>query len=224
MRQRGKLATGPLTTEADYMDDYTVHKEANRQDAPDTVLISSALAGDQGAYTLLMNRYKEGLNLYVHEFIDTLRSQEGTIEFAEEPQDIVQEAFQKAFQSLATYNSQYRFSTWLYNIARNIAIDYTRKRKISIGTNLSPEELKGFANIGSGIKNSPEDKMISSQEYRNLIEMIESLDIKYKEPARLRFLNEYEYNEIAQELNLELNTVKTRLRRAKEILKKMNGM
>ena len=185
-------------------------------------LISSAIAGDQSAYTLLMQKHKEGLTLYVQEFIGTLKNSDGIIELAEEPQDIVQEAFHKAFQALPTYNPQYKFTTWLYNIARNIAIDDTRKRKISIGANLTPDNLKDIANIGSGIKNSPEDKLISSQEYRTLIEMIGSLDEKYRKPAILRFLREYEYNEIAQELNLELNTVKTRLKRAKEMLKKMS--
>jgi RNA polymerase sigma-70 factor (ECF subfamily) len=187
-------------------------------------LISSAIAGDQSAYTLLMQKHKEGLTLYVQEFIGTLKNSDGIIELAEEPQDIVQEAFHKAFQALPTYNPQYKFTTWLYNIARNIAIDYTRKRKISIGANLTPDNLKDIANIGSGIKNSPEDKLISSQEYRTLIEMIDSLDEKYRKPAILRFLREYEYNEIAQELNLELNTVKTRLKRAKELLKKMGNI
>ena len=187
-------------------------------------LISSAIAGDQSAYTLLMQKHKEGLTLYVQEFIGTLKNSDGIIELAEEPQDIVQEAFHKAFQALPTYNPQYKFTTWLYNIARNIAIDYTRKRKISIGANLTPDNLKDIANIGSGIKNSPEDKLISSQEYRTLIEMIGSLDEKYRKPAILRFLREYEYNEIAQELNLELNTVKTRLKRAKELLKKMGNI
>jgi RNA polymerase sigma-70 factor (ECF subfamily) len=187
-------------------------------------LVSSAIAGDQSAYTLLMQKHKEGLTLYVQEFIGTLKNSDGIIELAEEPQDIVQEAFHKAFQALPTYNPQYKFTTWLYNIARNIAIDYTRKRKISIGANLTPDNLKDIANIGSGIKNSPEDKLISSQEYRTLIEMIDSLDEKYRKPAILRFLREYEYNEIAQELNLELNTVKTRLKRAKELLKKMGNI
>lgn len=187
-------------------------------------LISSAIAGDQSAYTFLMQKHKEGLTLYVQEFIGTLKNSDGIIELAEEPQDIVQEAFHKAFQALPTYNPQYKFTTWLYNIARNIAIDYTRKRKISIGANLTPDNLKDIANIGSGIKNSPEDKLISSQEYRTLIEMIDSLDEKYRKPAILRFLREYEYNEIAQELNLELNTVKTRLKRAKELLKKMGNI
>jgi len=200
------------------------HKEVIKPETPDKDLINSALSGDQNAYTLLMLRYKEGVTLYVQEFLGNLKNTEGDFELAEEPQDIVQEAFHKAFQALPTYNPQYKFSTWLYNIARNIAIDYSRKRKISIGANLTPDNLKDFANIGSGIKNSPEDKMISSQEYHTLIGMIDSLDEKYRKPAILRFIKEYEYNEIAQELNLELNTVKTRLKRAKEMLKKMSNL
>ena len=202
----------------------TQHKGNGKGEFTDKELINSAVAGDQSAYTLLMQRHKEGLTLYVNEFIGTLKNTEGIMELAEEPQDIVQEAFHKAFQALPCYNPQYKFTTWLYNIARNIAIDYTRKRKISIGGNLTPDNLKDIANIGTGIKNSPEDKLISSQEYRTLIEMIDSLDEKYRKPAILRFLREYEYNEIAQELNLELNTVKTRLKRAKDLLKKMSQM
>ena len=201
-----------------------MNKDHTRTEASDAQLVSSALAGDQGAYTLLMERYKEQLRLYVNEFIVNLKNSDGIIELAEEPQDIVQEAFQKAFQALPSYNPQYKFSTWLFNIARNIAIDYARKRKISIGANITPDNFHTLANIGSGIRNSPEDKLISSQEYRSLIEMINALDEKYREPAILRFIKEYEYNEIAQELNLELNTVKTRLKRAKEILKRENNL
>ena len=195
-----------------------MNREHTRTEASDAQLVSSALEGYQSAYTLLMERHKEPLRLYVNEFIVHLKNSEGIIELAEEPQDIVQEAFQKAFQALPSYNPQYKFSTWLFNIARNIAIDYARKRKISIGGNITPDSFQTLANIGSGIRNSPEDKMISSQEYRSLIEIISSLDEKYREPAILRFIKEYEYNEIAQELNLELNTVKTRIRRAKELL------
>lgn len=201
----------------------TSHKGQLKRDLPDKLLINAALEGDQTAYSLLVQKYKEGLTLYVNELVANLKNSEGIIELAEEPQDIVQEAFHKAFQSLDTYSPQYRFSTWLFNIAKNTAIDYARKRKISIGANLSQENLHGLANIGAGIKNSPEDKLISSQEYNTLIGMINSLDEKYRQPAILRFIKEYEYNEIAQELNLELNTVKTRLKRAKELLKKMNS-
>ena len=195
-----------------------MNREHTKTEASDAQLVSAALEGDQSAYTLLMERHKDPLRLYVNEFIMHLKNSDGIIELAEEPQDIVQEAFQKAFQALPSYNPQYKFSTWLFNIARNIAIDYGRKRKISIGANITPDNFHSLANIGSGIRNSPEDKMISSQEYRTLIEIISSLDEKYREPAILRFIKEYEYNEIAQELNLELNTVKTRIKRAKELL------
>lgn len=201
-----------------------MNREHTKTEASDAQLVSAALEGDQSAYTLLMERHKDPLRLYVNEFIVHLKNSDGIIELAEEPQDIVQEAFQKAFQALPSYNPQYKFSTWLFNIARNIAIDYGRKRKISIGANITPDNFHSLANIGSGIRNSPEDKMISSQEYRTLIEIISSLDEKYREPAILRFIKEYEYNEIAQELNLELNTVKTRLKRAKEILKRENNL
>ena len=109
------------------------HKGEFKGDLPDNLLINSALHGDQAAYALLVQRYREGLTLYVNEFVGNLKNAEGIIELAEEPQDIVQEAFHKAFQALETYSPQYRFSTWLFNIARNIAIDYARKRKITIG-------------------------------------------------------------------------------------------
>ncbi len=186
----------------------------------DEKLIERALKGEQNAYTLLVNKYTKGLTLYVADYIKIIRSQD--IEFAEETQDIVQETFQKAFVSLKGYNPQYHFSTWLYSIAKNITIDYSRKRKISIGERNNTDNSNKFANIGEGIKNSPEDKLISNQEYTKLIKLINSLEEKYRKPAELRFIKEYAYDEIAQELNLELNTVKTRIKRAKELLKKHN--
>lgn len=209
------MASGPLNMLQ------TQHKEYTKGDIPDNILIEAALHGDQAAYALLVQRYREGLTLYVNEFVGHLKNSEGIIELAEEPQDIVQEAFHKAFQALDSYTPQYKFSTWLFSIAKNIAIDYARKRKITIGASLTTDNIHNLANIGSGIRNSPEDKLISSQEYRTLIEMINSLEPKYREPAILRFIKEYEYNEIAQELNLGLNTVKTRLKRAKQMLIKI---
>lgn len=187
----------------------------------DEQLIERALKGEQSAYTLLVNKYSKGLTLFVQDYIKSIKAQD--VEFAEEAQDIVQETFQKAFTSLKGYNPEYHFSTWLYSIAKNITIDYSRKRKISIGEHSNnTDNFNKIANIGEGIKNSPEDKMISSQEYMNLIKLINSLDEKYRKPAELRFIKEYAYDEIAQELNLELNTVKTRIKRAKEMLKKHN--
>ena len=107
----------------------------------------------------------------------------------------------------------------LLNIGRNTAIDYSRKRKIAIEAGLSAEKAVGIINYGN-LKNSPEDNMISSQEYSNLLKAIEELNERYREIAKMRFIQEYAYEEIAQKLDIPLNTVRTRLKRAKDILVK----
>lgn len=185
---------------------------------PDRELVKLALDGKQEAYTILVERYRKGLFMFVQEFLSGIKSNDGRFEQAEEPQDICQEAFQRAFQNLESYNPTYEFSTWIFNIARNISIDCARKRKIAIGAKISNDNAGEIANRGDGIKNSPEDKLISTQEYQKLIMYIDNLDDKYRTIARLRFIKEYAYDEIASELNLQLNTVKTRIKRAKEQL------
>lgn len=175
----------------------------------DREIIILAQQGKQEAYTVLVEKYQKGLFMYVQEFLSVIKDKDGSIEQAEEPQDICQEAFQKAFHNLDQYNPQYEFSTWLFNIARNIAIDYARKRKIAADVKLSQASIAD---------SSPEDKLISAQEYQILIQHIDNLDSKYRNIARMRFIKEYAYDEIALELNLQLNTVKTRIKRAKEQL------
>lgn len=184
---------------------------------PDRELIKLAQQGEQKAFTALMERYGKGLLVHIAEQLSGY-DMNGT-EMAEEPEDICMEAFHKAFANINNYNPDYEFSTWLYNIGRNTAIDYSRKRRIAMEAGLSSKESPSLANYGSP-KNSPEDKMISNQEYSRLLGYIEELDEKYRSVARMRFINEYAYEEIAQKLNLPLNTVRTRVKRAKEQLAK----
>lgn len=182
----------------------------------DRELVLMAKQGRQQAFTILTERYGKGLLAHIAEL---LSGNNNMVEMAEGPEDICQEAFHKAFAHIEDYNPQYEFSTWLYNIGKNTAIDYSRKRKIAIEAGLSTDKAAGIANYGN-MKNSPEDKMISLQEYSILIGHIEELDEKYREIAQMRFINEYAYEEIAQKLDIPLNTVRTRLKRAKEILAK----
>ena len=78
----------------------------------DRTLIDSALAGDQGAYKGLMDRHRQAI---FHIILKIVRDGESAA-------DLVQETFMKAFASLATYRSEYKFSTWLYRIAANTAV------------------------------------------------------------------------------------------------------
>ena len=74
-----------------------MNKEQSLAEATDQQLVQEALEGNQAAYTLLVQRHREPLWLFVNEFLGHLKNSDGIIELAEEPQDIVQEAFQKAF-------------------------------------------------------------------------------------------------------------------------------
>ena len=180
----------------------------------DRELVILAQQGNQKAFTILTERHGRGLLAYVTEHLSGKNN-----EMAEEREDICQEAFNKAFSHIDEYDPKYEFSTWLYNIGKNTAIDYSRKRKIAIDAGLSAENATGIVNYGNP-KNSPEDRMISNQEYSILLKYIEELDSKYRDIAKMRFIHEYAYEEIAQKLNIPLNTVRTRLKRAKESLAK----
>ena len=188
----------------------------------DRELVALARNGEQRAFTILMERYGKGLMFHMGEYMASC-SNSGA-EMAEEPEDLCQEAFQKAFAGLESYNPQYEFSTWLYTIGKNCVIEYIRKRKLIVEAGIGGEGNSGISNYGDGLENSPEDDMISSQEYSILLNHIEELDEKYCDVAKMRFINELAYEEIAQKLDLPLNTVRTRLKRAKEMLVKRIGL
>ena len=202
MQRRQKLAGGTLI--------YFMNKLTDRE------LIEMARQGEQKAFTVLTERHGKGLLAFISEH---LSGNNAITEGAEEPEDICQEAFNKAFTHLEDYDPRYEFSTWLYNIGRNTAIDHSRKRKLAIEAGLAAEKAVKIADYGNP-KNSPEDKMISHQEYSKLLKLIEELDSQYRDIAKMRFIQELAYEEIAQKLDIPLNTIRTRLKRAKEILAK----
>lgn len=154
--------------------------------------------GDQAAYTLLHKRYRDQLEIFVRDML---------VSYTDDPADIVQIALLKAFSSLDKYEPSYKFSTWLYNIAKNTAIDALRKRRVNME--------HGFY----GISKSPEDEYISMQSLSEVMSRIKSLEPKYREVAELRFIKELAYDEIAVLTGLPLNTVRTRIRRAREQLR-----
>lgn len=187
---------------------------------PDKELIKKARNGEQEAFFALVEKYRKGLLAYIREYLSGIKGEDRGVETAEQPQDICQETFQKAFLHIKEYNPDYEFSTWLFNIGRNTAIDCSRKRRTPPGTGLSPEMDSVLAASQKITGDSPEDKMISNQEYESLIRHIGNLGPLYREVAQLRFIHEFAYEEIAKELELPLNTVRTRLKRAKELLLK----
>jgi RNA polymerase sigma-70 factor (ECF subfamily) len=160
--------------------------------------------GDQRAYTQLMEFYKEPL------YYMLLKMTNNTIE----ADDLTIEAFGKAFKSIDRYTPDFAFSTWLFKIATNNYIDYKRKKRLQT---ISMEQEEGELNIISHGK-TPEDKVIEQQKYEVLREVIDKLKPHYKTLIEMRYFEEKSYDEIAQELNLPIGTVKAKLFRAREFL------
>lgn len=181
----------------------------------DDVLAAMAASGEQSAFLVLYDRYKAGVRNHVSRFVP----------MREEAEDVVLESFQKAFSQIKSYNPEYRFSTWLYRIARNTAFDHVeRYGRISsnMPMNSIDDDNAGLKNIAASTGN-PESDVIRSQEYDYVVDAINGLPETYRKVAQMVFLENFGYQEVADATGLPLNTVKTRVKRAKEnLLRKMD--
>jgi RNA polymerase sigma-70 factor (ECF subfamily) len=145
----------------------------------------------------------------------------------QEAEDLTQEAFMKAFNSLESFNEEYAFSTWLMKIASNNCIDYLRKRKLktySIHDQIQYKDEK--IEIELPDQEPTPEKFILQTERKNMIEdAINELPERYRYVIILRHKEEKSYEEISEILNLPLGTVKAQIFRAREILnKKLRSM
>jgi RNA polymerase sigma factor (sigma-70 family) len=178
----------------------------------DQILIKKALAGNESAYRVLLNRHKEAIYRLI---LKIVRNQE-------EAKDLVQETFMKAFGSLSSYKCQYRFTTWLYKIAANSCIDFLRKRRlVSVSLDQPLETKDGEVTIElPDWTYNPEADWASRQKSLSIDTAIDSLPKKYREVIVLRHKQDKSYEEIAQILDIPVGTVKARIFRARELLKK----
>lgn len=131
-------------------------------------------------------------------------------------EDITIQTFSKAFDKINTYNEDYKFSTWLITISKNIHIDLVRKQKRSIRNTSKDDEDQYFDIVDDSP--TPEDKIITEQNLANLLRDIKKLKPHYQEVINLRYFQEFSYKEISEELNEPINNVKVKLLRAKKLL------
>jgi RNA polymerase sigma-70 factor (ECF subfamily) len=131
------------------------------------------------------------------------------------------EAFGKAFKSLSQYTPEYAFSTWLFRIATNNCIDFIRKKRAKIVSIDNIYTSSDGEQIGIDIASEtldPEEKIIEKQKIIMMREIVSRLKPHYRTLIELRYFDELSYEEIAQELNLPLGTVKAKLFRARDLL------
>lgn len=199
-------------------------KHINYIKLSDLELIGLAQKGEQAPFTILFERYHHGVMAHINEILYNSDNNNIVRELSEQPQDICQETFNKAFLHIGSYNTHFQFSTWLYNIAKNATIDYIRRNVKSKDSQLlSQKSSQDVINSRIVLKDTPENNMIDSQEYEVAENAIRMLDEKYREAISLYALEGYGYEEIAEELGITISSAKVRVSRAKnklsEILK-----
>ncbi len=186
-----------LTTKAVY--DYRLVKLALEQ-------------GDQKAYAELLQRYRESVFFMMMKMCSN----------KDDAEDLTIEAFGRAFKKLDQYSPDYAFSTWLFKIASNNAIDFLRrkKQKFAISLDNKSDEYEGqdhSQNIKSNTPD-PEETFIRKQKNNNLRLLVNNLKPKYREMIELFYFQEMSHEEISQKLELPIGTIKAQLFRARELL------
>jgi len=177
----------------------------------DQALVEEAKGGDQKAYGTLMERYKVPIHFMILKMVNN----------KDDADDLTIEAFGKAFSNLEKYNPNFAFSTWLFKIAVNNAIDFIRKKRLNTLSMDKPIDGENGADFSLNIASNqldPEEEFIKSQRKKLTNEVVDKLMPKYRSLIKLRYFDEYSYDEISQELSLPLGTVKAQLFRAKELL------
>lgn len=174
--------------------------------------IKRVLSGDTDAYRELVKRYEKSIVNYIFRYILVY----------EEALDIAQEVFVKAYYALEKYDRSYRFSTWIYRIARNTAIDYLRKKQVNVRSLDESQKVQGgevaFQVPAAG--DSPEERIRNHEFIKHFNEAIRTLPLEYREVITLRHINEYSYCEIAEICDIPIGTVKNRIFRGRELLRK----
>lgn len=175
-------------------------------------LIDRAVQGkDQQAYASLMKRYKKAVYFMILKMIRD----------ADDAEDLTMEAFAKAFRNLERFKKDYTFSTWLFRIATNNTIDFIRKKKLktmSLNNTLSDDSGNAVNIDVEDDDNNPQDQFIRSQRIDMVRIFVDKLPAKYRKLVQLRYFDELSYEEIAQELEKPLGTVKAQLHRSRELL------
>ena len=181
-------------------------------DASEKLLITKSKNGDILAFEQLLSLYeKKAYNIAFR----MMRNEE-------DAKDAVQEAFIKVFKSMKSFREESSFSTWLYRIVTNVCLDELRKRKkyASVSLEFEIESDRGTTHIELGKDEVTPEDLYERQEKKELVlDTINSLKEDYKTVVILRDIQGFSYEEIATILSCSLGTIKSRINRARNVLK-----
>jgi len=179
----------------------------------ETRLARLAKTGDRGAFADLVDLYKDKIYHLAYRMLGN----------RQEAEDVVQETFLRVYRSLERYDESMKFSTWIYRIGTNLSIDRLRKRKAtySLDAEVAPDgEGTDWHGMLASEEPTPEGQVLLSETQRRIREAIETLPKKYKSVVVLKYLHDMSLQEIGDVLDMPVTTVKTRVHRGREFLRK----
>ncbi|MDX1904510.1 MAG: sigma-70 family RNA polymerase sigma factor [Thermonemataceae bacterium] len=186
------------------------NKDFSQKALYDFKLVELAKNGEQSAFAELMKRHNRALFYTILKMIRNV----------DDAEDLTIEAFAKAFKNLDKFKQEYTFSTWLFRIATNNCIDFLRKKKMNTFSinNLYNNDNGDEVNLDIADESNPQEEAIKSQKITLMQNLVSKLPAKYRKLVTLRYFDEMAYQEIAQELELPIGTIKAQLHRARELL------
>jgi RNA polymerase sigma-70 factor (ECF subfamily) len=183
----------------------------------DNSLVSEFISGNDEAFAQLVSRYKDSITNYLNMMVSDY----------DIAVDLCQETFLRVYRSIHRYSNLYQFSTWIYRIATNLAIDEIRYRKRrgqvfyrNVLGNRQPSAREGHELEISDARRSPRDEILRKESGRVLGDAIRSLPEKYRTAFIMKEVQGLPYEAIAKILNCSAGTIKSRLHRARELLQR----
>lgn len=196
----------------------TLGTEATRLPMPegklsDHALIEATKGGDEGAFGEIMDRYRNPITNYLYRFLNDY----------EEAVDLAQETFVRVYFAIDRYHTEFAFSTYIYRIATNLAISEIRRRKrrrlLSL-TGLFQGEDDQMTEYQPPDKKPLQDaELIGEERDKTIAAAIAALPEKYRVPIILRDIEGRSYDEVSEIMGLGLGTTKSRISRARALLK-----
>ena len=175
------------------------------------LVIRATQKKDQQAFAELMDKYKDSIYYMLLKMVHN----------NDDAEDLTLEAFGKAFSRLHQYTPNFAFSTWLFKIATNNCIDFLRKKKknvMSIDNRTENEDGDDFKVEIKSEGLTPEQIAMNDQKIQLMRQYVKKLKPRYEILVEMRYFKEMSYDEISEELQLPLGTVKAQLFRAREFL------
>ncbi len=176
-------------------------------------IIHKVLSGKREAFETLVEKYEKLIYNLSYQLTNS----------TEDAFDISQETFLKAYKSLGSFRGDCKFSTWLYKICNNVANDYLRskqrKQTISLTVYDEEDEKEEQLDIADEVNENPDEQLLKKERIEAVREAIAALSPDHREVIVLRDIEGYSYDEISEILDLEIGTVKSRINRARQIIK-----